>query len=474
MNDQLFEALDICLKARETGIPLDDCLKLYPEMASELRPLLEIAQDTASMTTKQVPVDAMYRSRTRLLARAMQLLTLNEQSKQHSFLSWLTLPIRSIRRMSISAGRLVFAAMIAILLVLTSGGLLVTSAKSLPGDTLYPVKRAVEDIGYHLAPRGEIQQTFEHNYIQQRITEVQSLINLKRVQQVSFEGIVESIDRNQWIVGGIPVDIKSNTTFVGSLDGTQSMELGMQVEVEGVTQREGWVDAQEIHLREYHFIGMVESISASKWQISGIEFQTETNTQIDTGILAGDDVTVLVRSEDNGLFALAIVRIGHPVPTPSIIPTITPTPTQLFENQSENNAELVITGSVELMAVNYWVISGQITYIVANTEVPDSIQIGDYVSAHVVVESNGSYTAIIIEKAEPSDHDGEGYDQATQENNEGEDDRYVTPTPSPDDDAGNEVPEITATPFDNETPEGTDNHEEPEDPTETPTLTPTP
>jgi phenylpyruvate tautomerase PptA (4-oxalocrotonate tautomerase family) len=474
MNDRLFEALDICLKAWETGIPIEDCLKLYPEMASELRPLLEIAQDAGNMTTKQVPVDAMYRSRTKLLARAMQLRTSNEQSKQHSFLSWLILPIRSIKRMSISAGRLVFAAMIAILLVLTSGGLLVTSAKSLPGDTLYPVKRAVEDIGYHLAPRGEIQQTFEHNYIQQRITEVQSLINLKRVQQVSFEGIIESKDRDQWIVGGIPVDIQSNTTFVGGLDGTQSMELGMQVEVEGVTQREGWVDAQEIHLREYHFIGMVESISASKWQISGIEFQTVTNTQIDSGILVGDDVTVLVRSEDNGLFALAIVRMGHPVPTPSIIPTITPTPTQFFENPSENNAELVITGSVELMAVNYWVISGQITYIVANTEVPDSIQIGDYVSAHVVVESNGSYTAIVIEKVEPSDHNGGGYNQATPENNEGEDDRYVTPTPSPDDDAGNETPEITTTPFDNETPESTDDHEEPEDPTETPTLPPTP
>jgi Domain of unknown function (DUF5666) len=474
MNDRLFEALDICLKARETGIPLEDCVKLYPEMASELRPLLEIAQDASRMTTKQMPVDAMNRSRTKLLVRAMQLRNLNEQSKRHSFMRWLTMPIRSIKEISIPAGRLVFAALIALLLVLTSGGLLVTSAKSLPGDTLYPVKRVVEDIGYHLAPRGEIQQTFEHNYIQQRITEVQSLINLKRVQQVSFEGIVESKDRDQWMVGGIPVNIQPNTTIIGGLDGTQSIEIGMRVEVEGLTQREGWVDAQEIHLREYHFIGMVESISASKWQISGIEFQTVKNTQIDSGILVGDDVTVLVHSEDNGLFALAIIRIGHPLPTPSIIPTITPTPTQAFENPSQPDAELVITGSVEIMAVNYWVISGQITYIIPNTEVPDSIQIGDYVSAHVIVESNGSYTAVVIEKVEPGDQNGGGYDQATPEDNEGKDDRYVAPTPSPDGDAGNETPEMTATPIDNETPESTADHEEPEDPTETPTLPPTP
>jgi hypothetical protein len=357
--------------------------------------------------------------------------------------------------------------LIALGLVLTSGGLLVTSAKSLPGDTLYPVKRVVEDISVQLAPRGENHQSIEDNYRQQRISEVRSLISLERVQQVSFEGVVESKSGNHWVVSGIPVNLQSDTTIVSDFNGTQSIEVGMLVEVEGVTQVEDWVNAHEIHLREYHFIGSVEKIAASQWQISGIQFQLVHNVQIDSGIQVGDDVTVLVRSEDNGLFALAIVRDLHPEAIPSVIPTLTPTPS--FDPTANIRQERELTGTVETIAINYWVVSGQIIYIVDDTDIQESIQISDHVTVHYIIEANGSFTAVGIEKNGNGEYLGEGDNQATPEGDGGEGDAHMTSTPAPGDDDGDETPEITQTPDHHETPDPTEGHEQPENPAQTPT-----
>ena len=93
------------------------------------------------------------------------------------------------------------------------------------------------------------------------------------------------------------------------------------MEIEGITNSQGSVTANEIHLRKYQLIGLVQEIRTDQWQISGMKLSITSRTQIDNGIRIGDYVTILVRSEDTGLFALAILLEEHPGATPFLRPS---------------------------------------------------------------------------------------------------------------------------------------------------------
>ena len=234
-------------------------------------------------------------------------------------------------------------------LILLSGGLVITSAKSLPGDSLYPVKRAVEDLTVYFVPSREIRHEYEVNYSQQRVDEVNRLIVLHRIQTISFEGVLQDKSSSNWIVSGIPVTIQVDTTFVGERNGFDPFMIGSVVEVEGSTNSDGGVTATEIHLRRYLFIGTVEKITKDSWQISGVVLSVSPHAQIEDGINLGDEVSVLIRSEDNGLYALSIQIAGTPEIIPSLEPSSHPESTDIIdptEHVEIENQEAITTPDV--------------------------------------------------------------------------------------------------------------------------------
>ena len=340
LSGRLLEAVEVCLSALEMGASLESCVQLYPDLADELRPVLEAARAAGSLAVggdpttgrqQPVPAAAMNRSRTHLLGLAAQ---------------WR--PAQSRRGGSLGAGahamlgagfwkhllrlprQALVALVIALALVLTSGGLVAASAQSLPGEALYPVKRAVESLRVQLAPSIESKHAIEVNYRHQRVAEVQELITLGRSQLVSYEGVVEETGPERWRVGGLTVLLTPATIVIGEI------APGMLVEVEGQTRPDGWVAATELHLREYQFAGWVEQMGPETWVISTIPLQVNRDSQISPGIRLDDEVLVLVRSEDDGrLYILAVLQLGGPLPTimplgsptPSVTPTMTPTAT---------------------------------------------------------------------------------------------------------------------------------------------------
>jgi hypothetical protein len=236
------------------------------------------------------------------------------------------------------------------LFILLSGGLVIASAKSLPGDSLYPVKLAVEDITVYLVPSREIKHEYEVNYSQQRVDEVIRLIGLNRIQTISFEGVLEEKSISGWKVSGIPVIIQTDTTLVGGLKGTDPYMIGSVVEVEGITNSQGGVTATEIHLRQYQFIGTVEKIDKTSWEISGVKLSITPRTQIEDGIQVGDEVSVLIRSEDNELYAISILSIELPVTLPSMEPMLQDDLTEIVEateHADMENHEAITTSIVE-------------------------------------------------------------------------------------------------------------------------------
>ena len=142
MNEGSFEILEQCLEATESGADIETCLSPFPEMANELRPLLEAAQIARSMRDDYVPNAALQRSRSRLLLRAASL-----RKQDRSKPGFGRLP------------RIAFAALaLALLVFLTWQGLVVAAAKALPGDALYPYKLTAEDLSLKIAQDADARQ----------------------------------------------------------------------------------------------------------------------------------------------------------------------------------------------------------------------------------------------------------------------------------------------------------------------------
>jgi hypothetical protein len=130
MDEQLGDAFEVCLAAMHSGVKLDNCLALYPDMMLELRAALEGARYAQLLERSYVPIVSLRNSHSRFRMRLAEL-----EGRRRLFFP------------ALRFSRLAFVSLLVVLVcALSWNGLLVASAKSLPGDRLYPVKRAAEKI----------------------------------------------------------------------------------------------------------------------------------------------------------------------------------------------------------------------------------------------------------------------------------------------------------------------------------------
>ena len=226
MNKKLLDALESCLQQIEQGEPLDTVLARYPELAAQLRPLLEAAVCARSARVESLPVTALARQRARGLALAADL----RQGKNR----------RTLRRYSWRPVMTVLAVLA--ILVMSSNGLLIASAHSIPGDTLYPLKRSVESTQLRLVSDPVERELLEHEFDERRVDETRHLITDQRVEEVEFTGVVASQSENEWLVSGISVVVTSRTEI------DSGILVGDMIEVEGVTNAAGVVEATHLTL----------------------------------------------------------------------------------------------------------------------------------------------------------------------------------------------------------------------------------
>lgn len=128
-NDLLIRALDVCLRQMQSGASLEEAVGIFPQLADELRPLLEFAQLAREVGKHiQVPKAAQARSRATFLRETQRRTKANPGIFSMLFTNKLAL------------------ASLSLILVLVLGSLstVAASAQALPGDPLYSVKLATE------------------------------------------------------------------------------------------------------------------------------------------------------------------------------------------------------------------------------------------------------------------------------------------------------------------------------------------
>jgi hypothetical protein len=242
----------------QAGDSIDQVLAAYPRYIKTLKPLLQAAQEALEYShTIQIPDDAQAESRRVFIETAQEIIP---QPKRFSF-KQLT------RRMVLPIGLLVLA-------ILALWPVLTVARTALPGDLLYSLKRLNESVLFALESSNTERLYLEIKYDQERLVEVEKLIQLGQTGPVEFSGGLVENNTTVWQVSSIQVLIQSDTRLIGTI------ETGFYVRVQGYLKPDGSVYAYQIQPVEYLFQGQIQSIAQDKWVVDGIEIQINPETSI--------------------------------------------------------------------------------------------------------------------------------------------------------------------------------------------------
>jgi hypothetical protein len=198
MNNVPEAVLQESLDFMEQGESIEQILARYPEMAKELRPFLNTAVQLTTLAP-QPSLAAKQQSQQAFLAHAASLKTEPIQPSPWYRLRRLLLPLVSL----------------AVVLILFSTAAVFVSTSAIPGDALYPVKRLVEDIRLNQTNNPETAVALVEQYRQERIREVQALLRTGRSAEVTFDGEIEAIQPEEWMVAAINVMLDAETSVEG-------------------------------------------------------------------------------------------------------------------------------------------------------------------------------------------------------------------------------------------------------------------
>ena len=228
MNN-LYEALEICLQDIEKGTDVETVLFRYPDLADELRPILEASAGAKSMAVAAPSAEVVRRNRAKVMQHAAQL---RESKVKTSQRIWFA----SLRRIAVTLAVL-------IILFVSGTGLVGASSNTLPGDDLYPVKRTWEGLRLFFTFNGQEREALELEHENERLHELNELLKKGRSAEVKFNGLFTNQNGNEWMVAGVRVLISSQTDIRD-----QGIVVGNPVEVRGITQDNGTVLAERIKL----------------------------------------------------------------------------------------------------------------------------------------------------------------------------------------------------------------------------------
>ena len=263
MNEKLYDALEVCLNALETGADPKSVLMRFPDLRDDLAPLLHASRQARLLAIPEVPEKALQRGKAKVLQHAARMR--KSAPKGRSRWSMFAFP------------RLATALAIALVFLFSGTGLVHASSGALPGDNLYPVKRTWEDVRLLFTINPENREELEIEFEDERLHEVNELLVEGRHETITFQGLVtEQID-DQWMVSRIAVQITPDSKL--PLD---PVAVGASIIVRGRTNVQGFVEAESVEL-------LVPAISLPEYAPTQIEGPEENDQNENSAVENQDD-----------------------------------------------------------------------------------------------------------------------------------------------------------------------------------------
>jgi hypothetical protein len=229
MMNNIYDVLELCLQELENGVDLEIVLARHPDLASELRPILNAAV-MARKRSAAIPAPApqvVRRGRAKLLQHAAQMREAKAAPR---------------KRMIPLFQRLAISFTLTALFLGSGTGLVSASSSALPGEHLYPIKLTWENVRLFFTFNPEIHDVLENTFEDERLHEVNELIVEGRHESIRFAGVYTEVSGVPY-VSGIRIVIL-NTSVLPA----EPLSNGMAVEVTGHTNAQGFVDVESINL----------------------------------------------------------------------------------------------------------------------------------------------------------------------------------------------------------------------------------
>ncbi len=208
----------------------------------EVGDLLEIANRLhAEYALPQPSAAGMARGRERLLAAIVQapgpakVAAVAEPRWRSRLKQWIVAS-NPFARLMLSGG-------LAVVFLFMCNTVLTISAESLPGDPLYNVKRAQEQVIFNLTLNGAQRLQLQEQFDEVRVKEVEALQKQMRVMRTEVSGIVESITGRTVLVGGLALDVPMSIDI-------SALRVGDRVVIAVETEHDGKVSVVNLHISE--------------------------------------------------------------------------------------------------------------------------------------------------------------------------------------------------------------------------------
>jgi hypothetical protein len=227
MSDSFESILDESISALQAGVPIEEILAEAPEYATELRPLLYAAAVLANPNPQFVPEERKSALRAEYMKRVVDLPVVAPPTLGEKTQAVFHIVKRRLTREAVLSDLLTIT--ITIILTLSMVALILSylARDTLPGDFLYGFKRATENVQLYLTFDAGQRAELADQFNQQRLAEIDQLLEQNRAAAVEFRGALETKGENLWIIAGYTVLIPTDVTIKGN------PQEGDEVEVVG-------------------------------------------------------------------------------------------------------------------------------------------------------------------------------------------------------------------------------------------------
>jgi len=208
-----------------------------------------------------------------------------------------------------------------------------------------------------------------------KIADRLTLLSRRLTNTFRFIGTVEAIGAEAWTISGRTVRVDAATVIEPGIAVSDTVEASGEVAADGalVATR---LDRLEPELEPFSLTGVVQSIAATAWSVSGVTVTVEVSTTIEAGIVVSDVVEVQgVVLADGTRLARSIAKLADGVV-----------------------GEFEFTGIV--ISLDPWNVSGVPLATDDDTEIDDGLRIGNRVRVEGRVLADGAYLATAIERVD--------------------------------------------------------------------------